>query len=391
MPLKRLAVGIAAAFLVSTLGLATSAQAIKRFTVSGGGGQTHIGNGLMIPIQAAAGPGTTGTMFPNLRIPVNGVPIVTGTVTKPIQTAGTKMAYQRRLNVPAGVLRISPAKTTVGVKFSNPTVFAVQTNLQGQWPAAAAVFSTGNAVATTTIGPIFGGTMTYSNALGTRFGGAAQFAITSADPPTGPDLFPTAPVTVWIKINGTTPPCTHPAQGGGAAGCVAGAILAVPGPVGAIGAASTVTIMTPGVVIPGLNIAAMKMGAVPLGTLLASPILVAMGADSDQHGDQPGRSVDDRSGDHREPGCDGWCRDVHALGQRPADGWRWWDDPDGRRFGERTPGLGRQREPRLGPPGPLADVPGAVDVADGSRDHGRADAAGVRLHHAAEAVRLASS
>ena len=282
MPLKRLAVFIAAAFLFSTIGLATSAQAIKRFTVTGGGGQTHIGNGLMIPIQAAAGPGTTTTMFPTLLIPVNGVPIVTGTVAKPIMTAGTKMAYQRRLNVPAGVLKVfSKPPVHVGVKFSNPTVFAVQTHLNASWPAAPAVFSTGAAVATTTIGPAFGGTMTYTNALGARFGGAAQFAISSHDPPTSVDLFPAAPVTVWIKINGTTPPCTHPAQGGGAAGCVAGAILAVPGPLGAIGGASTITVMTPGVVIPGLNIAAMKMGAVPLGTIpsvgVGAPILVAMG------------------------------------------------------------------------------------------------------------------
>jgi hypothetical protein len=217
-------------------------------------------------------------MFPSLKIPVNGAPIVTGTVTKTtLLVAGPKQGYQRRLNLPAGVLKKSPAKTTVGVKFSNPTVFAVQTNLRATWPAAPAVFSTGAAVATTTIGPAFGGTMTYSNSLGSRFGGAAQFALSSGDP-VGGDLFPAAPVTVWIKINGTTPPCTHPAQGGAMAGCVAGAILAVPGPLGAIGAASTITVMTPGVVIPGLNIGAMKMGATPLGTLLAPPILAAMGA-----------------------------------------------------------------------------------------------------------------
>jgi hypothetical protein len=293
MPLKRLAVGIAAAFLFSTLGLATSAQAIKRFTVTGGGGQTHIGNGLMIPIQAAAGPGTTGTMFPTLLIPVNGVPIVTGTVAKPIMTAGTKMAYQRRLNVPAGVLKRTGAKTTVGVKFSNPTVFAVATNLNASWPAAPAVFSTGAAVATTTIGPAFGGTMTYSNAIGSRFGGAAQFAITSNDPVAG-DLFPAAPVTVYIKVNATTPPCTFMLVGMGP-GCVAGAILAIPGPLGAIGGASTLTVMTPGVVITGANIAAVKMGLTPLGTfvpglvtlhatagtataMVPAPFLVAMGA-----------------------------------------------------------------------------------------------------------------
>ena len=218
MQLKRLAVCIAAAFLVSTFGLATGAQAAKRFSLTGGGGQTHIGNGLMIPIQQAAiNSVTTGTMFPNLLIPVAGAPIVSGTVTKPIMTGGTKMAYQRQLKVPIGALKKDALKTTVGVKFSNPTVFAVATNLSAKWPAAPAVFSTGVAVGgassaggtglTTITG--FGGSLTYSNALNTRFGGAARFAIGNGDP-SACDLYPQAPVTVYIKINAITPPCTFP-------------------------------------------------------------------------------------------------------------------------------------------------------------------------------------
>ena len=177
----------------------------------GGGAQSHIGNGLAIPIQQAAiNSVTTGTMFPmTLGVPVNGVPIVTGTVVKPLMTAGTKMAYQRKLNVPAGAIRKTAAKKTVGVKFSNPTVFAVATNLNFSWPAAPAVLSTGAAPPATRSG--FGGTLTYSNALGTRFGGPAAFAISSGDPVAG-DLFPVAPVTVFIKINATTPPCTFPAR-----------------------------------------------------------------------------------------------------------------------------------------------------------------------------------
>ena len=89
MPLKRLAVGIAAAFLFSTLGLATSAQAIKRFSVVGGGAQSHIGNGLAIPIQQAAiNSVTTGTMFPmTLRAPINGVPTrLTATATTAVRS-----------------------------------------------------------------------------------------------------------------------------------------------------------------------------------------------------------------------------------------------------------------------------------------------------------------
>jgi hypothetical protein len=278
MPLKRLAVGIAAAFLFSTLGLATSAQAIKRFSVVGGGSQSHIGNGLAIPIQQAAiNSVTTGTMFPmTLRAPINGVPIVTGTVVKALMTGGTKMAYQRRLNIPAGVIRKTPSKRTVGVKFSNPTVFAVATNLNFSWPAAPAVLSTGAAPPVTQSG--FGGTLTYSNAIGTRFGGPAAFAISSGDPVAG-DLYPVSPVTVFIKINATTPPCTFPA----APNCINGIILAYPGPLGGVGQSGIVS--TPGGVVPAtsmnpnaLNVVGVKMGISPLGTHLAPPALIAAAA-----------------------------------------------------------------------------------------------------------------
>jgi hypothetical protein len=279
MPLKRLAVGIAAAFLFSTLGLATSAQAIKRFSVVGGGAQSHIGNGLAIPIQQAAiNSVTTGTMFPmTLRAPINGVPIITGTVAKPLMTGGTKMAYQRRLNIPAGVIRKTASKRTVGVKFSNPTVFAVATNLNFSWPAAPSVLSTGVAPPATKMG--FGGTLTYSNAIGTRFGGPAAFAISSGDP-VGGDLYPVAPVTVFIKINATTPPCTHPAFLGAQPNCVNGIILAYPGPLGGVGQSGIVS--TPGGLVPAtsmnpnaLNVVIAKMGVSPLGTHLLPPALAA--------------------------------------------------------------------------------------------------------------------
>jgi hypothetical protein len=288
MPLKRLAVGIAAAFLVSTLGLATSAQAIKRFSVVGGGAQSHIGNGLAIPIQQAAiNSVTTMTMFPmTLRAPIDGVPIVTGTVAKPIMTAGTKMAYQRRLNIPAGVIRKNAQKKTVGVKFSNPSVFAVATTLNFSWPAARAVLSTGVAppAALPPAGTSFGGSLTYSNPLG-RFGGPAAFAISSGDP-IGGDLYPVSPVTVFLKISTTiTPPCTHPAYPGTGANenpnCLAGIILAYPGPLGGAGQSGIVS--TPGGAVPGtvnnpngLNIVIAKLGTSPLGTLLFPPALAAV-------------------------------------------------------------------------------------------------------------------
>jgi len=277
MPLKRLAVGIAAAFLVSILGLATSADA-KRWSLVGGGAQSHIGDGLMIPIQAAAGPGTTGTMFPNLRIGVNGAPIISGTIAKPLigPTGMGKQGYQRQLKIPIGALGKAANKTTVGVRFSNPTVFAVATNLGFKWPAAPAVFSTGNAVTTTTIAG-FGGTMTYSNALGARFGGPASSQITSGDPVAG-DLYPTAAVTVFLKINGTTPACTHNAFGGTDPSCVAGILFAKPTGVAAIGGdpMGGATVMTPGAAVVGKNVVVAKIGLTPLGTvILAAKAAVA--------------------------------------------------------------------------------------------------------------------
>jgi hypothetical protein len=268
MPLKRLAVGIAAAFLFSVLGLATSADA-KRWSLTGGGAQAHIGNGLMVPIQAAAGPGTTGTMFPNLRIGVNGNPVISGTIAKPLlgPTGMGKQGYQRQLKIPIGALGKAANKTTVGVRFSNPTVFAVATNLAFKWPAKPAVLAQGN-VGATTIGG-FGGTITYSNALGSRFGGAASAQVSNGDPVAG-DLYPTAPVTVFLKINATTPACTHNAFGGTDPGCVAGILFAKPTGTGAIGANPATTVMTPGAAVLGKNVVVVKLGLTPLGTVVVA-------------------------------------------------------------------------------------------------------------------------
>lgn len=267
MPLKRLAVGIAAAFLFSTLGLATAANA-KNFSLTGGGTQAHIGNGLMVPIQAAAGTATTGTMFPNLRVNVvNGNPVLTGTIAKPLigPTGMGKQGYQRQLHVPAGVLGKPAAKTTVGVRFSNPTVYAVATNLAFKWPAAPSNFSVNNTGPVTVAG--FGGTMTYSNALGSRFGGAAVAQISNGDP-VGGDLYPTSAVTVFAVGAGTTLPCTHNALGGTDPNCAAGILFAKPTGLGAGGGGATV--MTPGAVVVGKNVVVAKIGATPLGTIIVA-------------------------------------------------------------------------------------------------------------------------
>jgi hypothetical protein len=263
---------IRVALLSLALGsLAGAAQAID-YSLVGGGGQLHIGGGLALPIQAAIPQNTvtpsTGTVFPPLLIPVRigPAPIVSGTVVKPLIDVGTKKGYQRKLRVPAGVLKKTAAQTTVGLKFSNLALFAAATNLTYEWPAVPATFSTKNAVATTTITG-FGGSLTYSNSLGQRFGGAAQFAL-SPGPAAG--NYANAPVTLYIKINGTTPACTHTNAlfGGTDPGCVAGMVLVKPTGLAGHGGASTRTEMTPGAVATPPNVAIVKMGLSPLGTML---------------------------------------------------------------------------------------------------------------------------
>lgn len=267
MSFKRILVFIAA--LSMTLAFSGAVQA-KKFSLSGGGGQAHIGNGLMLPIQAAATAATTGTVFPNLLVPVKAGATLTGTTTKPLISAGGKSGYQRSLNVPQRVLSKAAAQVTVGVKDFNTLVFAVGTNLAFVWPKLPAQFA--QTVNGTELGPAtvagLGGSLTYSNALGQRFGGAAQFYL-SAGAPAG---IINQPVTVYIKVNATTPPCAHPAFGGADAGCVAGLIPAVfQGTATLAAGGSTGDVGTsPGGAATPLNVAAVALGLTPLGTINAA-------------------------------------------------------------------------------------------------------------------------
>ncbi len=277
MSIKRLCIAILSLGL--GLALAGAAQATQlQFSLVGGGGQIHIGNGLALPIQQAATPGQTGTVFPPLGVPVRTgpAPLIAGTIVKSLKsTAGGKQGYQRRLSVPVGVLSKAAGQTTVGVKFSNPNLFAVGTNLKFTWPAAPAVLSTGAAVGGGGTGvatiSAHGGSMTYSNALGKRFGGPAHFAL-SPGAPAGD--FPQAPVTIWLKVNLATPACTHSAPffGGPPAtpntACVAGVVLANPTGLAGPGGVSTLSLTTMGAAVGGPNVALAKLGTSPLGTLL---------------------------------------------------------------------------------------------------------------------------
>jgi len=281
MALSRLCVTVFS-LAVALGGVVGTAQALD-FSLVGGGGQLHIGDGLALPIQQAAETSvTTGTRFPSLGVPVRPgpAPIITGTVAKPLlTTGGGKQGYQRKLHIPKGVLSKSGGQTTVGVHFSNTTLFAVGTNLKYTWPAAPFTLSTGNAVATTTITG-FGGKMIYSNALGQRFGGAANFRLAPGAVPGG--IYPALPVTIYAKLPGfSAAPCTHTAPffGGLDPACLSGLLVARPTGLAGQGGASTVTVMTAGGFGTGANIAAQKVGASPTyvsGTLLpgiAAPAL----------------------------------------------------------------------------------------------------------------------
>lgn len=240
--LKRLA------FAAMMLGvLSAGAAQAANYSLTGGGAQLHIGGGLPLPIQPAFGGG--GTALPPLLIP----PVATVTIM-----GTTAMASQQRIFVPKGALSKSAAQLTLGVFNSNPTLYAVATNLAYTWPTKAAVFSTGarTGATTTTIGAA-AGFIRYSNPSG-KFGGPAQFRLT---PGPAAGIIAAAPVTLYAIAFAAAglgaPPCTHtaltpvPFPGTfAAAECVAALAGLIPSGPQAIGAATGVIVSTPGG-IPG--------------------------------------------------------------------------------------------------------------------------------------------
>jgi len=271
---------ICLAALVLSLGMAVTAQAGTGRLYSlaaGSGAQLHIGNGLALPVQPAATSLVVGGVFPPLLIVPNGAVTVAGTT---IQTQGQK------ITVPANALHKGAAQTTVGVFFSNPTLYAVATNLSYDWPTAPAVFSVNGRAGNATTVLFAGGDpnqkITYSpRVAGKRFGGAAAFALT---PGSAAGLVAESPITIYaiaIRPAGN-PPCTHPAFTGaqtppvGNGACVAALINAMPTGLAAIGRAAGASIVTPGGVpstgtamlgqAPQPGVMVGKFGATPLGT-----------------------------------------------------------------------------------------------------------------------------
>jgi hypothetical protein len=203
------------------LGLAGNAGAVVTKTYSLGGssgGQLQIGGGLPLPIQATCNATCKGTVFPPLMIPAKSGATVMGTV----MVGGGK----KKLVVPKGVLSKPAAFTILGQHANNKNLYAVATNLTYTWPAATATFSQAartGPVTVTKSGLAGGQSIRYSNVLGRKFGGPAQFALSPGAPPGGNpggfglpgDINPAAPVTLYavpppLRPIGD-PPCTHSA------------------------------------------------------------------------------------------------------------------------------------------------------------------------------------
>src|SRR5262249_25564797 len=118
-----------AAMLVA-IGFAGAANAAY-YSITGGGGQAQIGDGLPLPIQKnRTSPGMapigTGTMFPPLLIPIN----------KNVLIKQTGTAAPLPMKVPPGAfLRIPASPKVIGVANNNPKVFQVKTKITFSGPA----------------------------------------------------------------------------------------------------------------------------------------------------------------------------------------------------------------------------------------------------------------
>lgn len=284
MSLKRLV--LFSSFLFLSLAMTAQAGTKSYSLAAGSGAQFHIGNGLALPIQQAAG-GTvgTGTVFMPLLIPRK-ASLVTVKQT-------TTMSVNKKISIGKGVLSKPAALTTVGVKFSNPVVYAVATNLKYTWPAAPAVLSTAarTGLKTTVFapGPV-GQSVTYSNALASKFGGPGQGRLSSG----GAAGLIAAPVTVYIAAFGGVPPCTHPNVGGAVNAnnnaCKARLAHAKPSlaknstgmktGIQAIGGPASTIVSTPGGTVGVSGVYDLKVGGKtpgPSGTILAAKVSTMMG------------------------------------------------------------------------------------------------------------------
>jgi len=233
-----------ACMLVALSFASTMASAQTYYSITGGGGQAQIGDGLPLPIQVnkttmGGAIGTKG-MFPTkLLIPVNPDP-----GKRLIKQTGAAPA---QMKVPAGVfLRVPTKALTVGVAKNNPKVFQVRTKLSFSGPNVTKGTMTFKkdgvrTAATVSFPGSPSGAIAFYSGSTNRFGGPSQTRIAAL-----------SKVGVWINP-GAMLPCKHPTFGGGNGSCAAPLVPAYPAAIAAAGGAMT------------------KAGKVTAGTLVSTP------------------------------------------------------------------------------------------------------------------------
>jgi len=230
------------ACLLVAVGFAGAASAQTYYSITGGGGQAQIGDGLPLPIQVnkttMKGPIGTGTLFPPLLIPVN-----TDPAKALVKQTGSAPA---NLKVPPGVFRRVPALSKkVGVANNNPKVFQVRTKISFSGPANVKGTMTfkKDVVRTKAVsfnGAPAGAVAKYSGSAN-RFGGPSQTRVVAL-----------SKIGVWVNGLAAMLPCKHGAFGGANASCVAPLVPAYPmslaaaggGVVSSMGMVTTGTVVT---------------------------------------------------------------------------------------------------------------------------------------------------
>lgn len=260
------------ACLLLVLAWAGAAQAAN-YTVTGGGAQGQIGDGLMIPIQdpTTMSPPTgaglqrgTGTMFPPLLMPAKAGAAVQQTLTSPAKPMQIKAK-------PGTIRRIPAGKKAQPVALNNPNVFQVTTKLSFSGPAPA--FGTATFMATgrtgaptsTWVGQSVASTVRYKKTAGKfQFGGPSRTKVVVL-----------SPIRVWAHK--TMAPCKHTSLAGPDAACVSAVLGAYPGTLAVAGGTVTPNPvtggmgrldMTPGGP-PGMSPAIAGVNAGPAGTIIS--------------------------------------------------------------------------------------------------------------------------
>jgi hypothetical protein len=232
--------------------IASGAQAQPYYSVTSGGGQAQIGDGLPLPAQDQITPnggpfsmtlGPIGTFrnFPPLLIPIK----KGGAVIK--QTAGPD---PKKMTIPPGVFRRIPTVNgtpngvpvplEIAVAVNNPNVLQVRTTLSFSAPAVGPgtmTFMAGQRVnnKTTYVGTPLGSKAVYNSTTGLRFGGVNQTRVKNL-----------GEIGVWADFPTNVPlPCVHTKFGGVQVNCVVAKLPAYPMTLGANGG-KKVKVTTPG-------------------------------------------------------------------------------------------------------------------------------------------------